>query len=289
VTQIHKAEWNDPDNLHTGPQGLVEAYIVQTGDDNAATQVQGPDNKLGDAYMITDQSGNGNIAEQEQNSYSNEAFINQTGIQGVAKQYQDRGLPVGYIEATSNLAVIDQGGERNDAYQIQNGHANDAYSFQTGVGNYSHQVQGNDAATSWVSFAVVAQSGNYSDAEQTQLGEVNYGVINQSSNHSYAMQHQENTGDGVNPYHVSNSAHITQQGGDRNIAEQTQVIEFDPTPAEMGSTLPAMYPNVGHIFQNGSNNEAYQTQTGGHNIGLVSQTGNGNIANVTQSQSIITP
>lgn len=286
VTQIHTAEWNDPDNLYTGPQGLVEAYIFQTGNDNAATQVQGADNKLGQVIMITDQSGNHNIAVQEQNSYYNEAYINQTGKKGVAKQYQDRGLPAGYIEATSNLAIIDQGGEENDAYQIQNGHANDVYSIQTGKGNYSHQVQGNEDATSWVSFAIVTQSGDGSSADQTQLGSVNYAIINQTSNGNDAMQYQENTGGGVAPYHASNSAHITQQGGDGNVAEQIQTIEFDPTP---DGGVPDMYPNVGHIFQNGSDNEAYQTQTGGYNVGIVSQTGTGNVATVTQNQSIITP
>jgi len=289
VTQLHTAVYHPVENQYTGPQGLVEAYVNQTGNMNDATQVQGQHNQLGNAWMLTDQSGDDNTAVQEQNSYNNEAFINQTGTSGVAKQFQDRGVPVGYIGATSNLAIIDQGGLENEAYQVQNGHANDAYAIQTGKDNYSHQEQGNDDGTSWVSYAAVTQAGKFSDASQTQVGKVNFAVINQTSGSesNSAMQDQTNTGGGTNPYHAANSAHILQTGGNGNIAEQTQTIEFDPTIG--GGGLPAMYPNVGHIYQDGGANQAYQTQTGGNNLGYVVQTGNGNIANVTQSQSVVQP
>lgn len=285
VTQIHTA------TPGAGPQGIAEAYVEQSGNGNDATQVQGPDNKLGSAWMLTVQTGDGNTSEQEQNSYYNEAFINQTGKRGIAKQYQDRGLPVGYEGATSNLAIIDQGGEENEAYQIQNGHANDVYSFQTGKGNYSHQIQGNEAATSWVGLAIVNQTGDKNDADQSQYGSVNNAFITQTSNDNEATQSQTNTGGGVNPYHAANSAHIVQMGGDGNVAEQEQTIDFNTAPigGDPYDSTPMMYPNVGHIYQDGNDNEAYQTQTGGYNVGLVIQDGDGNVATVTQSQNVIPP
>lgn len=256
-------------------EGTLKALVTQSGNDNVAKQLQGGHAQQGRSLAEIIQGGSNNDAFQHQVKYGNEAKINQSGNWNIAKQAQDIKLPE-EEEGSYNTASIDQSGSGNLATQEQDGWANDAKAFQSGSINTSIQEQ----SLAWKSDAYVSQSGNYNNAKQTQIGRLNSAKIEQASSWNKATQTQTANGDGRGgaDYTPFNKAEVYQWGGDGNIAEQEQV-----------SPAGAAIMNHGIISQNGSLNEAYQTQTAGDNYSTVTQSGSGNIANVTQSMSIVQP
>ncbi len=273
VTQEH--------HIGTVKHGTLVALINQSGNDNKATQVQGPGSKTGyKTYARINQSGNGNVANQQQLGYRNDMIIKQAGNDGVAKQSQDNGV-------MGSLALINQakGGKGNKAYQTQTSASPDwgtslvALSHQSGDNNKSTQNQ-----QGWVNRAKVNQSGNKNVARQDQVGVLNLATIKQRSNGNTAKQNQSNVGGYHHSpaYVAANVANILQEGGKDNVAHQTQTfVSPSPTIHITG--------NWGNIYQNGKENKAFQTQDGGNNIGIVIQNGNGNTAHVSQNQSVISP
>jgi len=265
VTQVHDGTLGD--------LGYITARIVQSGDDNKATQLQGPGNKTGNLLAVTRQGGDLNVAKQEQHGYRNNEFIKQEGNSNVGMQLQENGV------MGSNTVIL-QPGEGNKAYQNQTGSGTNlkALTIQEGNGNKSTQNQ-----TGWVNNALVRQTGSTSVAQQDQVGKLNYASIKQTSGGNVAKQSQDNTGSFnagfAEGYPAANTALILQEGGDGNIAHQTQTIHVS-----------SAYPwdaNWGRIHQEGGGNKAYQTQDGGNNLGIVNQVGIGNVAHVSQSQSIL--
>jgi hypothetical protein len=263
VTQEHNG---------TSVHGLLEAYILQAGDDNKATQIQGPGNKTGSETVARiKQTGDDNVARQEQMGYKVTMTIRQYGDDGVAKQTQGNGVD------RSQVKIYQADGTKdNKAYQTQtSGSSLEAVAMQTGSSNKSTQIQ-----DGWVMLAKVKQSGNNNTARQEQDGKLNLALIKQESNGNIAKQNQSYDGDRLTGYHAANDAYILQTGGKENVAHQTQTVSTD-------NIDPDFVGNWGRIYQDGKFNEAYQTQDDGHNIGTVIQTGNSNVAHVSQSQSIL--
>ena len=252
--------------------GTLKALVTQTGNKNEVYQYQGPHNQQGISFAEVIQSGNENFASQNQLKYGNEARINQSGNNNVAMQAQDCEL-LPDEEGSYGTALIDQSGNSNTATQKQDGWSNDAKAYQSGNGNLSTQVQED---YSWKSIAFVSQSGNNNIATQNQLGYLNSATIDQASNNSVATQIQTSGHKRTVDYEELNEAEIYQWGGTKNTALQTQ--------ESLGLSL---MENEGIIWQNGSLNDATQTQTGGDNFSTVSQTGNNHKATVTQSMSIV--
>src|SRR5690606_13925146 len=141
------------------------------GDENKAVQVQGPHGQQGSTYASIDQNGNGNVAEQYQVKYGNDAFIIQDGNGNTARQAQDLTLPLD-AEGSNNYAKINQDGDRNLAEQYQNGWSNNAIVDQIGSGNSAYHSH--DA---WVSEPSILQEGAGNYASQIQTGSLNDAVV----------------------------------------------------------------------------------------------------------------
>jgi len=95
VTQLgngNRAKVTQEHDGTLGPLGVMTANILQDGNNNRATQKQGPGNKTGVMMADIFQDGNGNKANQEQGGYLNNEFITQVGNSNVAKQFQGNGL-----------------------------------------------------------------------------------------------------------------------------------------------------------------------------------------------------
>lgn len=265
----------------------LTATIYQSGNNNLATQIQGPDpsHHIGALNALINQSGNDNIASQEQYGVDNEATILQSGNHNKATQLQTN---------FSNFAKIDQGGSGNTADQkqfgmhlkaniLQEGDGNTANQEQYGMfnvanatqsGNYNWSTQIQHQFSSF-NYASVVQNGNKGKAWQEQTGNWNKAEIEQGD-HSFgntAIQNQVSDGQGHFGDYV-NQASISQDGFGSNYAEQTQTNLF------------SMIPNIATINQDGFMNTASQTQFGGSNLSTITQTGESNHAVVTQTPFI---
>ncbi len=113
---------------------LLNAVIDQSGNDNVATQIQGPHSQMGATNAYITQSGNSNQAFQIQVRYGNTATIVQSGNSNKAAQAQDTKIPDD-VFGSNNTASIFQSGNSNLAEQEQNGWANNAFIDQSGNGN----------------------------------------------------------------------------------------------------------------------------------------------------------
>ena len=262
-------------DLGASYEGTLKALVVQQGNGNEALQVQGPavtgNLHLGKADAEIIQGGNKNYASQHQLSYGNVARINQGGSNNGAMQAQDTEI-LPDDEATMNTATINQTGSDNEAIQLQLGHGNLANVSQSGWNNNSVQTQ---AMNSWVSIAEVNQTGSDNTADQYQIGKLNKANIDQASNRNTAIQKQFaliTRRAGAIDYTPYNEASISQKGGERNWAEQTQTATVVDVPK-----------NYASIIQDGGLNQAYQTQTGSDNSSIIMQTGNSNLVNITQT------
>ena len=263
VSQIH-----DNNTVHALSGGLLEARILQTGNNNDAEQIQGSDYRMGESLATIEQSGNRNYAFQHQIKFGNIADINQSGNGNKAWQAQDIDLPE---EGSKNKASIVQSGNNNESQQLQNGWRNNVEAIQSGSNNTSLQFQED---RSWKSKSFVYQEGNNNLAKQSSVGFLNNATIEQYSSGNTAKQVQTSGGTTYQDVSSLNDAEIYQWGSNGNIAVQNQYNEE-------GSLA-----NKAFIEQNGKNNFAKQDQLGGFNSSMIWQTGNGNIANVMQNQAI---
>ncbi|WP_319480861.1 hypothetical protein [uncultured Draconibacterium sp.] len=266
------------DQQHTGDlnsrTGNLDAYIDQLGNDNDATQLQGPHSQQGATYAKIWQGGNENTAFQNQVKYGNSAEIYQGGNGNTARQAQDIDLPLDG-EGSFNMAYINQSGDDNSADQHQDGWANEATVYQEGSGNTATQNQ-----VAWVSDAYISQSGNDNTATQDQSGKLNSASIDQSASESGATQTQVSSGARASAvYDALNDAEIIQMTGTGNTATQMQTM-----PSGVATDI---LPNYAFASQDGSSITATQTQTGGNNWSSAVQAGSGHTATVTQSQTLI--
>ena len=175
-----------------------EAYVVQTGNGNSASQ--GQDTELpADAegsmnYALVHQSGNTNVAEQEQHGWTNNLQAYQSGNGNIAYQEQ---TAVSWVTD----AYLVQSGNSNNATQLQNGNLNSAYIDQQSNGNTAYQDQleeGGKRASGYVAFnrAEITQlggSGNMAEQMQTSTANAllpNFAVILQDGASNTASQTQ---------------------------------------------------------------------------------------------------
>jgi len=252
-------------------QGVTYGEIIQGGNNNYASQHQV---KFGNDARIN-QSGNGNSAEQAQDTKLlpddegsfNKAVANQSGNLNLATQEQ---------QGATNDALIDQSGRSNKADQYQKGILDVVRAYQSGNGNTSTQDQ-----RTGFNLAEVNQSGNNNSADQSQdvgliLGGYNKASIDQSGMGNSSIQKQfgatstaiQIQKSGIDD-DILNKAEIRQWGGKNNDAEQYQ------------TTCDALNDAV--IMQNGSSNSAIQYQFGGSNMSSISQEGMNHTAVVTQT------
>lgn len=267
----------------------LTAKIVQTGNKNTASQIQGPASFspfLGPLSAKIIQTGNGNTANQEQYGVNNKAKIIQTGNHNTASQLQTNASNLAKIIQTGNdntadqkqygmnlKAKIIQKGDGNTANQEQYGMFNVAYASQPGNNNLSTQIQHQFSSNNYAS---VLQKGNWGTAWQEQSGNWNKAEIEQGdySFGNKAIQIQKSDGQAAFGNYV-NIAKITQDGFGSNYAEQYQTNMFN------------VIPNEATIAQTGFMNYASQTQFGGSNLSTITQTGTSNTAVVTQTPFIM--
>ena len=314
AVQDHNGSTAGPDKV------VLEAYIWQSGNDNTATQLQGPapEGESKGLWATTVQSGNDNDAYQKQKKDNNRALILQQGDNNGAEQRQD----LGNDGASNNHAFIWQSGDDNrTATQVQNGDNNWAIAIVPGDGNSSNQEQGKSDGSKLAvrDLAVVYQAGNHNDADQYQYGTENIAASGQWGNKNTSYQKQDGTQNLAISVQTGNGTHAKKQTayqkqtGTRNLAgilqegnkgEAKQIqsndgaIFWPPNVAVIYQTGGADniahqtqtrtgdgsgIPNLAFAHQDGSDNQSYQTQTGGFNVSGVYQNGDGNIANVVQT------
>ena len=118
-----------------------KALVWQTGDGNSAVQVQDVkvdgDASFNNAFIWQD-GNNNQTATQVQNGGENWAVAIATGNGNSSTQVQ--GKQDGSALSDNGIALVLQGGDRNDAVQTQAGEWNIAGSLQTGNGNESVQA-----------------------------------------------------------------------------------------------------------------------------------------------------
>ncbi len=305
----------------------LEAYIWQSGDDNEATQYQGPapDGEPEGLWATIVQSGDHNDAFQKQKKDNNHALILQQGNNNGAVQHQD----IGNDAASDNNAFIWQSGHNNrTATQVQNGTANLAIAVVPGNYNASNQEQGKPDGTKLAErdLAVVYQDGSRNTANQNQYGTENIAASAQHGDWNVSDQKQVGTQNLAISAQTGNGSSskkqtsLQDQTGSRNVAgilqdgnkgEAKQIqsnksaLVWPPpnvaviyqtgghkniahqTQTRTGDGLGI--PNLAFSHQNGSDNESYQTQTGGFNVSGVYQNGDGNFANVVQNAILPPP
>lgn len=226
------------------------------------------------------QSGNSNLAYQQQHGMMNVALIQQVGITNIAIQTQNGALNIaktfqsGLINvcvqnqrSSINNAEVIQSGILNNAIQTQNvelqGGSNNASTNQEGIFNSSRQNQNGT-----LNKANSIQSGIGNVSEQHQYGNLNDALTAQTSFGCVAIQSQNS---GLSGSNTLNKAEIYQSDGSGNSAEQIQT--------NIGGDV---FLNNAVTRQKGYSNSASQTQTGGNNFCSISQTGNNNNSNVYQ-------
>ncbi len=196
-----------------------DAYIVQSGNGNAARQAQDtelPDDVVGsENYALINQSGNSNLADQEQHGWDNSVIATQSGHGNISTQLQDN-------SSFMSEATVLQAGSNNMADQYQLGSLNIGKIEQHSNGNEAYQSQTADARRDpWVSQEVTWAPLN--NAEIYQLG----------GNGNVARQTQTTPG-GTNDIEL-NDASIWQNGSN-NFAEQAQWGGFNTsTISQTGS------------------------------------------------------
>jgi len=240
--------------LQSDQSQINNAELEQSGNYNMAYQQQhGVVN-----IALIHQAGNANIAIQTQNGALNIAKAFQTGLINVSVQNQrfllnnaevNQSGILNTVKQTQNIemqgglnnALTNQGGAYNSTMQKQNGTLNQLKSLQSGVGNI---------------------------AVQTQTGTRNDAMIAQSSFGSVAIQSQNS---GLTRSNTANKAEINQSSGSGNYGEQAQ-----------NSLNSDFILNNAVIRQNGSSNFAKQSQTGENGYSIISQRGRDNNSIVTQ-------
>ena len=320
VTQDHNGSTAGPGEV------VLEAYLWQSGDDNEATQIQGPapEGESKGLWAVTVQTGDDNDAYQKQKKDNNHALILQKGSNNGAEQRQDLGNDV----ASNNHAFIWQRGDNNrTASQVQNGDNNWAIAIEPGDGNSSYQEQGKpDGSKLAVSdLAVVFQAGDHNAANQHQYGTENIAASGQWGNKNISDQIQDGTQNlaiSVQTGHGSSAKKQTayqEQNGTRNLAGilqegnkgEAKQIQSNDGAIFWPPNVAAIYqtggddniahqtqtntgdgsgiPNLAFVHQNGSDNESYQTQHNGFNVSGIYQNGDGNYANVVQTALLPSP
>lgn len=238
-----------------------------------------PTDQASNLNSVNEQSGNGNLALQQQHGFMNVALIHQVGYNNIAIQTQNGDINISSaIQVGSlNLSVQNQNSRFNDAEVIQSGMLNNAkqsqnqelpggfnkaLAYQGGAYNSSIQKQNGT-----LNQANSIQSGLGNMSEQNQSGNLNDALIAQNSFGSVAHQSQNS---GLSASNTGNKAEIYQSGGSGNYAEQTQEL------------INGGFINSAVIRQNGSSNFAKQLQTGQNAYSTISQKGSNNYSSVSQ-------
>jgi len=204
-----------------------DAVISQEGDYNTATQSQdvetidGYEGTWNNATII--QSGNANIAVQDQHGWLNDASATQSGNGNHSSQLQSD-------NSWKNIAVVIQSGDDSEAIQEQVGNLNKAKIDQRSVGDYAKQSQisegtrpvddytalneaeiiqtggegniaiqyqtiplGEFVAATDANHAFIQQDGATNEASQTQTGGFNYSNVNQAGDANSTTVFQSQT------------------------------------------------------------------------------------------------
>ena len=278
VVQIGDTHQADVDQ-----QGIFNtSKILQKTKDNVADVLQ-INEKGYDVPTLSDisQTGEKNNALVEQISNATksvtlglmEAWINQSGNQNTAIQYQGGGKYQG-----KSYAFIDQSGFANFASQNQKKFGNSATILQPGWENKAEQGQDADLVDDYVgsnNTALIIQAGLGNDAFQHQVGESNTATIIQPGILNLARQNQDFLSN-------KNTATITQKGA-TNEAYQTQIgmlneAEIDQPGNNNYFTQTQLLSSYSYAYgiQAGKDNEGSQTQSGSDNDAQMDQSGNDN-------------